>query len=483
MLSKIVFRNIGRNKKSSSLIILFFTIISFLFTSGYSLVWTIKKEVKSGFRNNICGDFVISAKSDYPMSIFGANIPAIGEFFTIPAIKQYDEITEKLKNMEEVDSITEQLSGVSVMDIYSGRYIIPFFGINFQKHFGFFPNIELIKGTVPPAGKPAIMLSESAVNRIEEDTGKKIIPGIKVKLTSTGANSFAIRELPLAGIYKYSNSGPVMDKVVLIDAQTAREINAVLIKTNSERISDSESSLLDIDADSMFSAEPPTDGEADEESKMNILSLVLNIFISKIAPGESNPQGSWQFIIIKTGGSTPEKTAFAKLSEALSEYDVQILDWHTAAGQSATYSWLMQILFLCGIVIVIITGIIGIVNIMFTSLNSRKTEIGTIRALGGQKKTIINLFFSEYSILSVSGGLIGIAVSVIFSLIANSLNIPLSNEILKLLLGGSVFHYNVFPELAVQTILLIFLINIISSAIPLSKAVSIPPLFTMSGAV
>ncbi len=63
----------------------------------------------------------------------------------------------------------------------------------------------------------------------------------------------------------------------------------------------------------------------------------------------------------------------------------------------------------------LIVGGIGIMNIMFATVMERIKEIGIRLALGAKKEDIIAQFLSEAILISVSGGLIGVFLGVVFS--------------------------------------------------------------------
>lgn len=65
----------------------------------------------------------------------------------------------------------------------------------------------------------------------------------------------------------------------------------------------------------------------------------------------------------------------------------------------------------------LVVGGIGIMNIMLASVMERTKEIGIRRASGATKKDVIFQFLSEAIIISVSGGVIGIALGVIFAVV------------------------------------------------------------------
>jgi putative ABC transport system permease protein len=63
----------------------------------------------------------------------------------------------------------------------------------------------------------------------------------------------------------------------------------------------------------------------------------------------------------------------------------------------------------------LIVGGIGIMNIMLASVWERIREIGTRQAIGASRKDIIVQFLSESTLISVSGGMIGIVLGVVMA--------------------------------------------------------------------
>jgi len=68
----------------------------------------------------------------------------------------------------------------------------------------------------------------------------------------------------------------------------------------------------------------------------------------------------------------------------------------------------------------LIVGGIGIMNIMLASVLERIREIGTRQAIGASRKDIVFQFLSESTLISVSGGLLGIILGIILSKIIQS---------------------------------------------------------------
>lgn len=75
-------------------------------------------------------------------------------------------------------------------------------------------------------------------------------------------------------------------------------------------------------------------------------------------------------------------------------------------------------LFVTGLALFV--GAIGIMNILFVSVKERTKEIGTRKALGARRRTILLQFLIEASAVSLVGGLVGLGITVIVAQVVSA---------------------------------------------------------------
>ncbi len=111
--------------------------------------------------------------------------------------------------------------------------------------------------------------------------------------------------------------------------------------------------------------------------------------------------------------------------------------------------------------IALLVGGIGIMNIMLVTVTERTREIGIKKAIGAQRSVIVSQFLVESSVLSATGGLIGIAIGYVGSLV----------------LGKIIYDLILFPDITVTAGAAVFsvIIGITFGLYPAIKASGLQP--------
>jgi macrolide transport system ATP-binding/permease protein len=151
-----------------------------------------------------------------------------------------------------------------------------------------------------------------------------------------------------------------------------------------------------------------------------------------IYPAPPNPYGLTQHlagyvnqIFVQAGNTADVQAAIDQTTEILkrrhrikpgSEDDFSVRNLSQIAETAETSSRIMALLLAAVASISLLVGGIGIMNILLVSVTERTREIGLRMAIGARRLHVLLQFLAEAVLLSVTGGVAGIATGVVASL-------------------------------------------------------------------
>jgi len=131
--------------------------------------------------------------------------------------------------------------------------------------------------------------------------------------------------------------------------------------------------------------------------------------------------------------------------------------------QSKLMSGFIRILGLVVTVIFSIGAMIGAMITMYAAVANRTVEIGTMRALGFKRRSVLGAFLIESILLSLAGGAIGIALASLMSFIRiSTTNFGTFSEL--------AFGFTLAPSVIISTLLFALLMGIVGGFLPAVRA-------------
>ena len=499
---KLALRNL-REHKSKTLIISMFVLFGVaIVIMGNSFLESVNRGLEKDFRANVTGDLAISVipEKGTTIDVFGVNSTTItGEVPQIPALTDIEKI-EKI--LAETDGIKKQSKLISAQVILSKDTEIDFsvlqdddkdlgimdlpismlFAGENGSFWELFPDLKMIEGHYPTPGSNEVIVDTRVVEGFVKTWNKPLEVGDDVLLASMGG---VIREGKVVGIFKPANEYSAMFQSVYCEPGLARAF-AELTYANSfsQELPDSvDLSISDMSEDDFFS----DDFFGDIEDDSGILGST-NDFDSILGDTSLRDElnktddGAWQFVLAKLDNPRADKKLVAQLNKRFKEEGVNALamDWKKAAySYSGTVEGIGFIFNLLIVILAIVVFII-IMNTMVVSVIERTSEIGTMRAIGAEKKFVKKLFYSEAIILTSLSAFAGIIFAFICMLIFNSFNIAITNSIAKMILGGGLLHFSPTPKIILTTIIVALLGSVVSNRYPVKSALRITPIKALS---
>ena len=187
--------------------------------------------------------------------------------------------------------------------------------------------------------------------------------------------------------------------------------------------------------------------------------------------------GAWNFLLLRLQDEAQVRPVIEDLNRwfAQEQIEARAVDWKVASGGFGSLADTLQVVFNVLVLIIAIVAVIIIMNTLVISVIERTTEIGTMRALGAQKRTVRWMFLLETVSISVVFGLLGIAGGAGIVGVLNLTGITAPNPFFEILFGGRVLH----PTLPVSAVLYALLVTVgiglIASLYPVAVALRIQP--------
>ena len=185
--------------------------------------------------------------------------------------------------------------------------------------------------------------------------------------------------------------------------------------------------------------------------------------------GVYNPDNSNPFIMVQGRENVPSKglqdelTGIMRQTRRLSPVEEDNFSCNDVAmfseqvkgffGQVSAGGWAIAGLSL-------IVGAFGVANIMFVTVRERTSQIGLKKALGAKRRTILTEFLLESAFLCIIGGLIGLGLVWVLSLVLSAV-LP--------------FPIFIAPNIIILALSICIILGIISGIIPASIASKMDP--------
>jgi len=167
-------------------------------------------------------------------------------------------------------------------------------------------------------------------------------------------------------------------------------------------------------------------------------------------------------VIITPNGQYSAQEVENNLQSAYPKYDI----YTEADTQKTIDKNLKGVMVFMNMIIVMIFAVsmVLIMNVMMMSVKEKTKDIGTMRAIGTKKRSIMLLIIYESLILSSIGGIIGIL-----------LISPIYN-VLGIFMGATSFNFTMPPSVVLQVALIVLVIGTFSGLLPAYLANKISPI-------
>jgi putative ABC transport system permease protein len=490
---KLAFRNLIRNLRRLRPMIIVLGLSFFLLFTANAILEFIDGTFSGTYVDNLTGHLSVSANSEESFTLFGAESLLVGEYLVPPVIDEYENLTAALDGSADVADYTSLVTSAARLEIGGRRANQILFGVDFDDYRAFFPELELTAGRFPATGEAGILIQDSLYRSLLAGSDGQVI-GEPVLLTTAYETSFTIREVVIAGAYRYPVEDDLLSRIALVDADTARSLNGFVYGAADQAdLGEAEQGLLDTSLDDLFAdpfsdaEEAPAAGDPGAEGAAATGSLFDSIDSLFAEPAEDDaPAGAaplsnaWNFLLIRTPEGTSLSAGAAVVRTAIADNPAYLVrDWRRTIGGTVLLVWFIRIVLNIGIAFVIFGASAVTLNAIVLSVLERAKEIGTMRAVGATKGKVALLFSLEIMMIISGTALLGILGGIGAAALINSSQLVIDNQYIYLLFGGNPIRASVSSTLVTAHVLAAFALAALALIYPMRKVLNMSPVRAM----
>ena len=186
---------------------------------------------------------------------------------------------------------------------------------------------------------------------------------------------------------------------------------------------------------------------------------------------------AWHFLLVKLDENVNPMVAIMEFQRFFDEQGIDAMasGWLGGAGSIAFLANGTKAVFNVIVLVIAVVAVIIIMNTLVISVTERTTEIGTMRALGAQKKFIRRMIVWETVITSGVFGLVGVVLGLIVLWVLNATGIEAPNVFFEILFGGKVLHPTPSVSAIVMSLVIVMAIGVLASLYPVRIALKTSP--------
>ncbi len=195
-------------------------------------------------------------------------------------------------------------------------------------------------------------------------------------------------------------------------------------------------------------------------------------YISKEEPLYQALATEWMLLERSTDGPSLQKKYREDRRIKTDQSRIDIVTMYEGASQILQLEGVLNLITVIAVLILFFIILIGVINTLRMTIRERTREIGTVRAIGMQKKDVRNVFLVETLLLTAISCLGGIVIGIIIMKILGSFNFTVNNALSMILKDGHL-NFKINPSGLITNFIFILLIAGITAYFPAKRAANL----------
>jgi ABC-type transport system, involved in lipoprotein release, permease component len=294
-------------------------------------------------------------------------------------------------------------------------------------------------------GRDEILVSVAAAKRLAGADGKALALGDIVTAAALKDAGMGLRPLRVSGLYDYDGGVSELDRIVYLEAGTARRLLLNAEDSGARKAASSSPTPSD---DQLFAAETlvgmaaPID-EAAAAPRQPAQTTEADIHAAAAAPDDR-----WQYLRLKLKDGARPAAAIASLNASFEAAGLgeRALSWEEASSGYASSAGIVRAILLGGIAVVAAFALLVLANALGMLVSTRVRSIATMRALGATRSFVCAWIVAEALIAAAIGAAAGAAIAALFLELASAAAPAIANPALREVFSVSRFVARARPD-------------------------------------
>lgn len=186
-------------------------------------------------------------------------------------------------------------------------------------------------------------------------------------------------------------------------------------------------------------------------------------------------------VILKDPHKIPETIAAIHAAGAAAGLPLKAVSWQEASGMLGQFVTLARVVLYTAVLIIFIVALVIINNALVMATLERVAEIGTLRAVGAQRRFVLGMLVIEAVAIGTLFGALGAGIGAGVVTLIGKIGIPAGNDVAQFFFSGPRLHPVLGTSSMGVALAIVLVVSAVSSFYPAFLAMRVNPRQAMQG--
>jgi hypothetical protein len=180
-------------------------------------------------------------------------------------------------------------------------------------------------------------------------------------------------------------------------------------------------------------------------------------------------------VLVRDERKIPETIVAIERASTRAGLSLKAISWQKAAGLIGQFATLMQAVLFAAVLIIFVVALVVINNALVMATLERVREIGTLRAVGAQRRFVLAMIVLESIVIGISSGALGALLGGAVLLVLGKVGIPAASDVMSFFFSGPRLYPSVGVSQLLFALVTVLVVSVVSGIYPAWLAMRVSP--------